>query len=172
MTNRIGGLLSLHSGICFGYNSTLCGLQSSIRKTAELIRSLGGREGVEKSSLIATTAAIIIIGIAMICTVSQNLVLLALSTFSLFPMIVSLMCAFLLPKPSCQGTLSVGSILYTAWMVFFVVYCFVISPGPLGPIAFLAGPIYSFPVLIIVWVVASMQNASGPKSTSTPPQDN
>ena len=139
---------------------------------AEWRRSLGDSKGMEKSSLIATIAAIIIIGIAMICTVSQNWVLLAMSTFSLFPMIISLMCAFLLTKPSCQGTLSVGSILYSAWMVFFVVYCFVISPGPLGPIAFLAGPIYSLPVLIIVWVVASMQNASGPKIASTPPQDN
>jgi hypothetical protein len=138
----------------------------------DLERSLGDSAGMEKSSLIATIAAIIVVGIAMICTVSHNWALLAMSTVSLFPMIVSLVCAFSLPKPSCQRTLSAGSILYTAWMTFFVAYCFVTNPGPLGPIAFLAGPIYSLPLMLLIWIVAVTQNASGPEIASTRPEDN
>lgn len=126
---------------------------------------------MEKSSLIATVAAIIIISIAVLCAVRLNGVLLTWSTVSLVPMFISLACAFLFPKPSCQLTLAVGSILYTPWMVFIIVYGFLINPGPLSPIAFFVGPIYSLPVLVVVWVVAAVQNASAPKTSSIPPQD-
>ena len=144
---------------------------TKLTATRSTLPFVGRRKGMGKSSLIATIAAMIVVGIEMIWTVSQDWGLLAMSTFSFFPMIVSLVCAFSMPKPTCQGTLFVGSLLYMAWMVFFVVYCFVINPGPLGPIAFLAGPIYSLPVMTIVWVVAAKQNASGPTITSTPPQN-
>ncbi len=115
---------------------------------------------MNKSGVIATIAAIVVVFVEMICTVGQDWILLAMSTASLLPTFVSLGFAFAMPKPTCQRTLCAGSVLYLAWMVFFVVYCFAINPGPLGPIAFLAGPIYSLPVMAIVWIVATTQHAS------------
>ena len=127
---------------------------------------------MEKSSLIATVAAIVIVSIAMFCALWQSWVLLAWSTVSLVPMFISLACAFLFPKPSCQLTLAVGSILYTPWMVFVVAYGFLLNPGPLSALAFFVGPLYALPVMIIVWVIAGVQNASGPKTDMVPTQEN
>ena len=115
---------------------------------------------MNKHGVIATIAALFAGCIEMICTVSQNWFLLAMSTVSLVPTIVSLVCAFVMPKATCQRTLCVGSVLYMAWMAFFIVYCFAIKPGHLSPIAFVAGPIYSLPVMAIVWIVAATQHAS------------
>lgn len=127
---------------------------------------------MEKSSLIATVAAIVIVSIAMFCALWQSWVLFAWSTVSLVPMFISLACAFLFPKPSCQLTLAVGSILYTPWMVFVVAYGFLLNPGPLSPLAFFVGLLYALPVMIIVWVIAGVQNASGPKTDMVPTQEN
>jgi hypothetical protein len=127
---------------------------------------------MEKSSLIATVAAIIIISIAVLCAVRLNGVLLVWSTVSLAPMFISLACAFLFPKSSCQLTLAVGSILYTVWMVFVVVYGFLIYPGPFSPLVLFVGPIVSLPIMFIIWIVAAIQNASVPKNVLPQTQDN
>jgi hypothetical protein len=127
---------------------------------------------MEKSSLIATVAALIIISIAVLCAMRLNGVLLAWSTVSLVPMCISLACAFLFPKSSCQLTLAVGSMLYTVWIVFVVVYGFLIYPGPLSPLVLFVGPIYSLPVMFIIWLVAAVQNASVPKNVMPQTQDN
>ena len=126
---------------------------------------------MNRPGVIVTITAIVLMCIGVVGMASQGWISFAFSTVSFLPLLVSLVCAFAMPKPRCQLTLCIGSILNMAWMLAFAIHCFVITPGPLAPIAFIAGPIYSFPAMAIVWIVAAKKNSSEDSATSTKPRE-
>jgi len=54
-------------------------------------------------------------------------------------------------------------------MTFVVVSVFLIDPDPLAPIALVFAPIYSLPIMILIWIAATVQHYSYETTTVTPP---
>ena len=122
-----------------------------------------------KKSGVTVTLAAIIVGCIGIVLIGQSLLLLVIAPIAFGPLLVSLACAFGMTKLRCQRTLCIGSLLYLAWLLFIVVVAFLIDPDPLAPIALVFAPIYSLPIMILVWIVATVQHYSDESTTVTPP---
>jgi len=122
-----------------------------------------------KKSGVTVTLAAIIIGCIGIVVTGQSLFLLAIAPVALAPLLVSLGCALGMTERSSQRTLSIGSLLYFAWMTFVVVSVFLIDPDPLAPIALVFAPFYSLPIMILIWIAATVQQYSYETTTVTPP---
>jgi hypothetical protein len=73
--------------------------------------------------------------------------------FSLGPLFISLILAFISPIRSCQTTLVVGSLLYAAWFGFVFLNAFYLHLDPQSALALLFIGIYSLPVMIPIWLV-------------------
>lgn len=113
-----------------------------------------------KIGLIATSVALLVVSIVIVCSVGSSLTLVAFGAVSLIPLALTFVAASALPKPSSQLALTSGAILYSAWIMLCAVYSFAIKPGSLSPLVFVMGPIYSLPVWLLIWCIAIYKQLS------------
>ena len=76
--------------------------------------------------------------------------------FSLGPLFVSMILAFIWRTRFSQVTLCIGSILYGTWFTYIYLSVFYWYPDAQGAIALLFIGFYSLPIMVPIWAISSV----------------
>jgi hypothetical protein len=123
-----------------------------------------------KIRLIGIVGTIACIAIGSIVTFAVTLTPAAILfiPFMFGPQFVSLLLAYYMPNAKSQTTIFLSSLIYLAWTVFVLVSAYVVYPDAQSGIALIFIPIYSIPIMLFAWAIATMQHYGSLDTLSNP----